>query len=531
MDVGLEDRMGVFKRFALFCGGGALTLGVAAAVGWGTGSHLLASLNESFIPMAQMTASLVILLGLSLVLSVFWPQNKWSQIVSLVAGVIGTLVSMSALGHFFFDLPFHFEKIFLSPGSFGAVPLGRMSPVTSASFLLMYVSTLVTLWERRRGLPNRIRKGPLLACLPAVSSFIVMLGYLYGAPLLYRGDVIPMAATTAIACLFLSIGIVAVEGVYAAPLCWFSGESTQARLLRSFLPMSLIAAILSGFLFQILPSTWKVNPAVIAASTAVIFIVVITLFVFRASQSIGHSIDQAENSLRLKTGELERSNRDLEQFAYVASHDLQEPLRKILTFGEMLEKSNAEVLDDRGRDYVRRMRNASSRMRNLIDDLLHYSRVTTKAGPSREVNLQDLVREVILDLEDQIVRSKGRVEVGDLPLINAEESQMRQLFQNLIGNALKFHKNGQEPHVVVRSGAETSDFVEVIIEDNGIGFDPKFTERIFQPFQRLHARDEYEGTGMGLAICEKIVQRHSGRISARGDVGKGSVFTIAFPKR
>ena len=248
----------------------------------------------------------------------------------------------------------------------------------------------------------------------------------------------------------------------------------------------------------------------------------------------------SEGKLRLFTTQLERSNRELQDFAYVASHDLQEPLRKIVVFGERLKEQGGEKLDTQARDYLERMQKAASRMQNLINDLLTFSRVTTKARPFTQVDLAHVAREVIMDLEGRIELVKGRVEVGTLPLIDAEALQMRQLIQNLIGNALKFRRPDVPPVVKVaaeiitaRAPDEGTTVVKkmcrLTVNDNGIGFDEKYLDRIFNVFQRLHSRNEYEGTGMGLAIARKIVLFHRGEITATSKPGEGTTFIVTLP--
>ncbi len=236
------------------------------------------------------------------------------------------------------------------------------------------------------------------------------------------------------------------------------------------------------------------------------------------------------------TRKLERSNRELVDFAYVASHDLQEPLRKIEAFGDRLVKKYMSVLPEEGQMFVNRMQSAASRMRQLINDLLSYSRVTTAAAPMQRVALNDVLSGVLSDLQIRIEETGATVEVGDLPAMEADPMQMRQLFQNLIGNAIKFRKKDVDP--VVRISAtftETHDLpvpgraVTISIADNGIGFEQQFKEQIFVIFQRLHSRTEYEGTGIGLATCRKIVERHQGHIDAIGNPGVGSTFVITFP--
>ena len=243
---------------------------------------------------------------------------------------------------------------------------------------------------------------------------------------------------------------------------------------------------------------------------------------------------RAEEDLKSYARKLAQSNGELQSFAYVASHDLQEPLRKVRTFGDRLRTKYSGVLDERALDYLDRMEGATARMQDLIEDLLTLSRVTTKGRPFAPVDLGKVAREVLSDLESSVEQAGGRVEIGELPTIEADRMQMRQLFQNLIGNALKFHREGEPPVVKVhgellkeRDGGKA--FCRVIVEDDGIGFEEEHAERIFAPFERLHGRGAYEGTGMGLAICRKVVERHGGRIAATSAAGRGATFVVTLP--
>ena len=237
---------------------------------------------------------------------------------------------------------------------------------------------------------------------------------------------------------------------------------------------------------------------------------------------------QAEVSLQVYAAKLEQSNRDLQEFAYIASHDLQEPLRKVLAFGDRLTKKYGDVLDETGRDYLKRMRDASQRMQTLINDLLTFSRVSTRAQPFTKVDLNSLIQDVISDLEIQIDRTQGKVEISDLPKIECDPTQMHQLIQNLINNGLKFHQEDIPPLIQVTANILKRK-CKIFVKDNGIGFDMQYLDRIFKPFQRLHGRAEYEGSGMGLAICRRIVERHGGEITATSALGEGSTFIVTLP--
>jgi signal transduction histidine kinase len=236
-----------------------------------------------------------------------------------------------------------------------------------------------------------------------------------------------------------------------------------------------------------------------------------------------------EKKLEAYSRELERSNRELQDFAHVASHDLQEPLRKIQAFGDRLKARYADALDEPGRDYLDRMHGAAARMQRLIRDLLAFARVGTRSRSFVRVDLATVAAEVVLDLQVQIERTGGTVTVGSLPSLDADPVQMRQLLQNLIGNALKFHR-AEHPPVVRLSAEACGEMVELRIEDEGIGFDEQYLDRIFSPFERLHGRNEYDGTGMGLAICRKIAHLHGGELTAAATPSGGATFVVTLPR-
>jgi light-regulated signal transduction histidine kinase (bacteriophytochrome) len=245
---------------------------------------------------------------------------------------------------------------------------------------------------------------------------------------------------------------------------------------------------------------------------------------------------KANEELKASSLRLERSNHELQAFTSVASHDLQEPLRKVQTFGNRLRTVSREAMGEQGRDYLDRMLNATKRMNSLIQDLLSFARVTSEAHAFLPVDLAKVTREVLSDLEVLIDETNALIEVGDLPTIDGHAGQIRQLLQNLIGNALKFRQPGCPPAVKIYTQEDVARPVaermfQLIVEDKGIGFDEKYLDRIFTVFQRLHARTEYEGTGVGLAICRKIAQWHGGDITAKSSPGNGASFRVALPFR
>jgi signal transduction histidine kinase len=237
---------------------------------------------------------------------------------------------------------------------------------------------------------------------------------------------------------------------------------------------------------------------------------------------------KSTNALLRRAAELARSNAELEQFASIASHDLQEPLRKVQTFAAQITATEGDRLTEQGQDFLRRMSDAAGRMRALIDDLLMFSRVSTKGRPFVPVDLGEIIPLVLTDLELAVEESGAQLSIDPLPRIEGDALQLRQLMQNLLGNALKFQRPGVTPQIAVRA-AVADGIVELTISDNGLGFEAQFATRIFRAFERLHGASAYPGTGIGLALCRKIVERHHGTITAEGREGEGATFTIHLP--
>lgn len=237
----------------------------------------------------------------------------------------------------------------------------------------------------------------------------------------------------------------------------------------------------------------------------------------------------AERELDRRTAQLEQSNRDLEQFAYIASHDLQEPLRKVRQFGDLLAEILGANLAAEPADVLRRMQASAARMQALITDLLALSRVNSRGEVARPVDLELLMKELLQEKAEEIAACGAQVEIADLPIVLGDRVQLNQLFTNLIGNAIKFRSPERRLEIHVSSRPVAPGLVEIAVRDNGIGFAPQDATRILQPFQRLHGRTEYEGTGMGLAICRRVAERHGGSLFAEGRPGEGATFHVSLP--
>jgi light-regulated signal transduction histidine kinase (bacteriophytochrome) len=249
----------------------------------------------------------------------------------------------------------------------------------------------------------------------------------------------------------------------------------------------------------------------------------------------GSALERKKISDRLRTSHqnLETINEELRDFVHIASHDLQEPLRKIISFGDLI-KLHSKAIDEKDIYYLQKIENSSRRLKNLIDDLVSFSTLDSYQIRKMEpVDLKDVVSQVLLDLEASIEKSGAKVKLFDLPVLEGNQFQLFHLFQNIISNSIKYCKKDEPPSIAIKGQA--IDLPErgykITIIDHGIGFDEKYLDRIFKPFQRLHHADEFEGTGMGLAICKKIVDQHGGMISANSKLQEGATFIIELPKK
>ena len=313
----------------------------------------------------------------------------------------------------------------------------------------------------------------------------------------------------------------------------------QVRLSNS--TWRVVLAAPDGPLFASVAGLRKWVPWIIFVAFALVALACLLLGrrVLGAAEDLGRAnarLELANEALESTNGQLERravelarSNAELEQFASIASHDLQEPLRKVRTFTERLVATESARLSEQGHDYLRRANDAAERMQRLIEDLLKLSRVATHGRPYASVDLQQVTREVLEDLEHEVERAHAEVSLHRLPTIIGDALQMRQLMQNLVSNALKFRRAGVAPQVVIEGVLSHDGTATITVTDNGIGFEPQYGRRIFRVFERLHSRGEYPGTGIGLALCRKIAERHGGTVVGDGEPGVGATFTVTLP--
>ena len=249
------------------------------------------------------------------------------------------------------------------------------------------------------------------------------------------------------------------------------------------------------------------------------------------NKNLEKTVEKRTQELESITVELKKNIQELKDFAFIASHDLQEPLRKVISFGERLKTKYDNMLDPKAKEYIKVMSKATGHMQHMINGLLQLSRITTQSRDLATLPMEDVVNEALSDLEGRIVRSRSQIMVGELPSLRVDRIQIRQLFTQLIANAIKFKRENVQPEISISSHPLGNGRWEIWVSDNGVGFQPKYAERIFKPFERLYGRSEGEGTGMGLAICRKVVERHGGTLTAQSKPNLGATFIITLSEQ
>jgi PAS domain S-box-containing protein len=677
----------VFDRVALICGAISICIGGVGLVGWAVGLRVLTAVRLDYIPMAPNTGLIVILLGCALFSGIAWSRNRTIRIAIAGISFLCIIVAGLTLIGIVIGIDLKIDYLLLTTtGTIGTVPVGHMSPVTAICFLLGSAALLLFLFKK-----NHLVS--LLGTVIALIGGVMLIGYWYGAPLLYGGTIIPVALTTAVALGVLGVGLNAAVGSDSWLLSSVIGTSTRARLLRGLLPVILVLVLIMNWINVVILGHADSSVVLSSAVTVILSLLVVYVVVTYASREIGDTIDRSEEnrkkaeealheseevryrrlfetaqdgilildgesgeitdanpflltllgytsdeilgkklweigvikdkalaeqaavdlkktgyiryedlpleakdgrvidvefvsnlyvvnhtrviqcsirniterkkaeaeiarkheelteayqSLKIiqdkihelnaeleqrvieRTDELTCSNRDLQQFAYVASHDLQEPLRVISNFVQLLKKRYKGKFDKDADEFMDFIDDSSIRMQKLIQDLLTFSRLETRGEPFNAVDVNGVVDEVIKDLQITIDETGAVVTHDPLPMVTADRSQLFQLFLNLTQNALKFRKEKEPPKIHISAVQIDREWI-FSVRDNGIGIEPQYYEKIFIIFQQLHSRGKYPGTGMGLAIAKRIIERHRGKIWVESELGRGSIVFFSLP--
>src|ERR1017187_2905943 len=496
------------QRVAQRCAAAACGIVLLALAGWLLDVRLLAGQWRGGLPMAPSTALAFLFLSGGVFSHARWSTHPLSRRIALAAAGLAAMLGLLVLARFITGGDWGVELALTRTHELsGRIPLGRMSPLTAGGVLLESGALLFLLHTTRWRFAASV--AALLALMATVGSLVILLGYSYGDPLLYGAATIPVSLPTALAMVLVGVAQIKLTLPGVAALRAWRGDSMRGVLLGA-LPRDALTALVACAL-----------------------IVAIVAWIARR---IGDTIDrlqearkQAEEALRRRTEELARSNAELERFAYVASHDLQEPLRMVASFTQLLAKRYSGELDETADRYIHYAVDGAKRMQQLIADLLAYSRVNSKGLDLRQTDCEAVVLEAMRNLQVVIEESGAAVDWDPLAALCVDQGQLTQVFQNLLANAIKFRREEECPRIhvsAVDSGAEWT----ISVQDNGIGIDARHAEHVFQMFQRLHTRAEYPGTGIGLAICKKVVERHGGKLWVESVTGAGSTFRFTIPK-
>ncbi|HMB45471.1 MAG TPA: ATP-binding protein [Candidatus Methanoperedens sp.] len=537
----------IFGRIALVCSATTAVLGVLGMIGWLSGFRDVTGFGSYYSYRSPFMALEFVLLGCVWFFYVFNPSQRFRKVFALVLAFLILLIALFNLIQFFNSAQIGIENKLLVLEVDSAT---LMSPISDAFFLLDCSAMILLLL----GHPRRVAglSGGLSFIVISV-NLVILLGYLYGAPLLYGGEIRPVELPVGVAFIVLSTGLIATSGEDYSLLKLILGPSVRALLLRYFLLVILIVALTDGVFYNILSQfKLKITISELQGLSALIYVIAVSAVVFQLSHIIGNALyrsetarkqaedlnellareisnrERAEDELKQRAIELARSNAELEQYAYIASHDLQEPLRMITSFTQLLEKRYKGRLDNDADEFIGHIIDGATRMQMMINGILAYSRAGLSVKPFELTDCETVINQALDNLKIAIKESGAIVIHDRLPSVMADSSQMTTLIQNLLTNAIKFRKETPRIHVCAKQKRGEWIFS---VQDNGIGISPEFIDRIFVLFYRLHSRDAYPGSGIGLATCKKIVERHGGRIWVESKLGKGSTFYFTIPTK
>jgi len=516
-------------RFSRRVSSVVMLIGSLVLLGWLFHVQILKSAAPNFIAMNPLTAILFILCGAALIRASEKGRKLPDKVVLACAVVIllgGAMKIAECVLHF----ELNFDQLFfrnevISPGPFGP---SEIAMNTAISFICCGMALLFLDVETRRG----FRPAQVAIVMVGLIALLALIGYAYRVlPLYTFGSRLPMALNSAIGFELFAVAALAVRPRRGLMMV-ITSDTTGGSMARRLLPAAILIPLILGALrfssekhgfFEI-----ESGISLFAFANIVLFTAVIwwnAKLLFRAEQERLKAMEK----LKRTSLDLERSNTELQQFAYVASHDLTEPLRMITSYLELLSSRAKGKLGGEEQEFIGYAVDGARRMQTLIQDLLAYARVDTRGRPLEPVDCERVLETAMANLKLAIEESHAVVQHERLPIVEGDVVQLTQVFQNLIGNAIKF-RGSAPPRINIGAQRNNGEWL-FQVKDNGIGIDPKNFSRIFVLFQRLHTRQEYPGTGMGLAICKKIIERHGGKIWAESKPGEGTTFFFTIPAK
>ncbi len=504
-------------------------IGGLVLVGWLLHVPILKSAGRGLIAMNPLTALLFIIAGCAL-LRAGQRSRKRPDLIVMICGVIIVLGGATKIAECAFGFDLNLDQILFHRQLASAGPYGpnEIAMNTALSFVCCGAALLLLDAQTKRG----FRPAQIFIIIAGLLALLALIGYGYRVlPLYSFASQLPMALNSAICFELFAIAALAVRPSRGLMMV-ITSDTTGGAMARRLMPAAiLIPLILGALLF----SSEKHGIFAMESGISLFAFAIIVLFtavIWWNAKLLFWAEEErlkAMEKLKRTTADLERSNTELQQFAYVASHDLTEPLRMVVSYLELLNLRAEKKLGAEEREFIGYAADGARRMQHLIQDLLAYARVDTRARPLEPIDCERVLASVLANLKVAIAESQTIVEHDPLPIVQGDVMQLTQVFQNLIGNAIKF-RGREAPKIHVGARRENGEWV-FHVRDNGIGIAPKNFERIFILFQRLHTRQEYAGTGMGLAICKKIIERHGGRIWVESKPGEGTTFFFTIPAK
>lgn len=500
--------------------------GFIIIIGWIFDIEILKTFLPFFKPISPISALFFVLIGTSL----FLLQNKRLNTSNIRTArlllVIIALISFLIIIEYIFNVNLGVNRALINY-RLERIDLAIMAFNSALNFLF----TAIALFMLDKRVNKNKYPSQYLMLVVALITLFAIAGYIYGASEFYK-----LYFYTSISFYSTILFVLVVLATFFARpnkglMRILTSERLGSAFARRILPLIIIFPLLFGFLAFLGERKGFYDTSYAIAIMMVLTIVLLVFMVWNSTKSINKADAERQRikkDLKNMVEELKHSNYELQQFAYITSHDLQEPLRTIASFTQLLERRYKEKLDSDADEYIEFIVSAAVRMKEMIQGLLDYSRIDTQGGDFKSTDMEKVLNMALSNLDTVIKENNAKITHDPLPTVKADGRQIIQLFQNLIGNAIKFRKKDELPKIHIKAVKKNDEYV-FSVNDNGIGMKTEYTNHIFELFKRLHTIDEYEGTGIGLAIAERIVDRHGGHIWVESEPGVGSTFYFTLP--
>jgi signal transduction histidine kinase len=532
-----NHQLSQLKFFSKIASIVAIIVGLVVIIGWTFNIESFKSIFPNIVAMKANTALCFILIGISLFYlnekQITKPKLRIAQICAILVGIIGFLTIIEYL----FNYNIGIDQLLFKEqvGAILTTNPGRMAETTSINFLIIGISLLIIDLKNRYG-NSTYQSFVLIAISISLFSFA---GYIYVATVSYSNIVTPMALNTSISFIIVCLGML-FSRPHQGIMATFTSPLLGGVMARRLLPSTIVILLIIGFIRLVGERLGLYDVATGVAITIISAVIILSFLIWKSANSLNQidletrktkeKLELTNKKLEKQTKQLKDANDELESFAFSISHDLRTPLRAIDGYSRVLLKRYEDKLDDQGKRFLNNVRDNTNRMAHLIDDILALSRAGRTELKKSDVNMEALTKHVFKELKATTDGQKVQLKVHSIPLAFSDRTAMHQILTNLISNSIKFTEHEDNPSIDV--GAEKGETETIYyITDNGAGFNMKYYNKLFDLFQRLHSQKEFEGTGVGLAIVKRLLNRQGGRIWAEGKVNEGATFFFTLPNK